>query len=900
MFMHIAHRSQQLRAAVAGVALATSLLTVSAVAAPTATAGDEPAVIPRLSSWEPGRGAVTLDGDTRILIDAGSAGRWTTGATQPGLARRTAGSVARTFSDELAEIANLRPRVSADVHRADDDDIVLRLVEDEPLGAEGYDLTIGDGPVRLTANTSTGLYYATRTLEQLLSTAPDRRTLPAGHTRDTPDQRIRQVMLDAGRKYWEPEYLENLIRQMSWNKMNTLFLHLSEAEGFRLDSPRFPGLADPDVSYDRQEIARLKRFAARHHVMLVPGIDVPGHATVISEHFGIGFGSGPDACTSEHMHSHLTPDWALDITDERTSEVTAALLQEFLPWFDAPYVHIGADELPGQLAGCPRVQDHLADDPDVATLGDLLTRYINETAEVAAAHGSRTIIYNGVEHMDSPQQDVDGDVVFMTWTGSGTVPEIPGHDEIATGPFYMTPNNYHSRYPDESWMYDEWEPSTAGDMLGSSVMNWADYNFWSDDQYFEQLMATPRAILADRTWNASPTPDTVEGFRARLDAVGAPPGFRPPASPPRVDDGEPSHHWPFDDAAYPSGWTYAGSPGNTIITEDLAGERPGTSYIVNNPELIPDGVDGDAWRFDHDRDGVGFGGLDVAPPWTVSAWVRRSGSTGDAPLLSSKHTAIKLEQYRTCARVGFTEKGVADHSFDYSTPVDEWVHLTLVAQPGNTALYVNGELTDTVDAVVDLPMRSVGDVGSSIRGDLDELKVYDEALPGEDVRAAYDSYDVAGSAEQAPCLQNVAVGADAEQSSTAYGGVAARAVDGNTSGSFGSGSVTHTAEDGSPEPYWQVDLGESYTPEQIAVWNRSDCCAARLSDYYVFLSEEPFERASLAGTVAQPGVVAFHQTGTAGRPTTIDADGASGRYVRVQPAGDAPLSLAEVQVLLPD
>lgn len=102
----------------------------------------------------------------------------------------------------------------------------------------------------------------------------------------------RQVMLDAGRKYWDVEYLENLIRQMSWHKMNTLFLHLSDAEGFRLYSPKFPGLADPDVSYAEHEIARLRKFAARHHVLLVPGIDVPGHATVISEAFDIGFGAG--------------------------------------------------------------------------------------------------------------------------------------------------------------------------------------------------------------------------------------------------------------------------------------------------------------------------------------------------------------------------------------------------------------------------------------------------------------------------------------------------------------------------------------------------------------------------------------------------------------------------------
>lgn len=885
-----------------GAALALPLVAVTA--SPAVPSGSDPAggagaVVPRPTSWAPAPGITALGPDTRILVDSRSAGRWTTGTDQPGLSRRPTVKVALTFADELGEVAGLRPRVSARTETADQDDIVLRLVHDSELGAEGYELRIGDGPTQIRANTSTGVYYATRTIEQLLTASEDTRSLQAGVVRDQPDQRIRQVHLDAGRKYWQPRYLKDLVRQMSWHKMNTLFLHLSDAEGFRLDSPAFPGLADPAVSYDQDEIEELVSFAADHHVMVVPGIDVPGHATVLSDYFDIGFGDGPNPCLPEHMHSHLTPDWGIDITDPRSTRTTAAVLEEFLPWFDAPYAHIGADELPGQLGNCPRVQDALADDSAVSTLGDLLSRFINDAEDTVTSLGKRTIIYNGVEHMSSPQQDVHDDVVFMTWEGTGSDPEIPGKDEIAIGPFYLTPNNYHNLYPDEAWMYDTWRPSLAEDMLGSGLMNWADYNFWAEDQYYEQLMAMPRAILADRTWNASTTPDTVTEFRSRVTALGPPPGVDEPAIPERVDDGDPSHHWTFDDADYPSGWTYAGSPDNTIFAEDTAGDLPGTSYIINNPTPVA-GISGQAWRFDHDRDGVGFGGLDLAPPWTFSAWVRRTAPTGNATLLSSRAAALKLEQYATCGQVGLTEKGVADHSFDYVTPTDDWVHLTLVARPGHTELFVNGEPADTVAAAVDLPMRSIGDVGSSLRGDLDEVRTYDEALAPDAVRAAYDELGVTGSDGQASCLRNVAIGADAQQSSTAYGGVAGRAVDGNTSGSFGSGSVTHTAEDGSPEPYWQADLGQSFTPTDVAVWNRTDCCASRLSNYYVFLSDEPILGGTLAGALDQPGVRAFHQAGTAGSPTRITTDGASARYVRVQLAGATPLSLAEVQVNVDD
>ncbi len=144
--------------------------------------------------------------------------------------------------------------------------------------------------------------------------------------------------------------------------------------------------------------------------------------------------------------------------------------------------------------------------------------------------------------------------------------------------------------------------------------------------------------------------------------------------------------------------------------------------------------------------------------------------------------------------------------------------------------------------------------------------------------------------------RNVAVGQPATQKSLAWGGTPDRAVDGNVNGAFSAGSVTHTAEDGSAEPWWQVDLGADIAIGEIAVWNRTDCCSDRLSDFYVLVSDHPFTSDSLAATLAEPGVTAYHEQGTAGRPTRIPTT-ASGRYVRVQLKGNAPLTIAEVEVL---
>ncbi|QKW07529.1 alpha-L-fucosidase [Streptomyces sp. NA04227] len=145
---------------------------------------------------------------------------------------------------------------------------------------------------------------------------------------------------------------------------------------------------------------------------------------------------------------------------------------------------------------------------------------------------------------------------------------------------------------------------------------------------------------------------------------------------------------------------------------------------------------------------------------------------------------------------------------------------------------------------------------------------------------------------------NLAKGRPATQSSsTQANGEAAHATDGNTDGDFFNGSVSHTGSD--TNAWWQTDLGGSASIGSIALWNRTDCCADRLSDYWVLVSDKPFDNTlTPEQQAAEPGVWSSHRTAQAGSPTTLTV-GESGRYVKVQRVGTGPLSLAEVQVFGP-
>ncbi|MFC0624375.1 glycosyl hydrolase family 95 catalytic domain-containing protein [Kribbella deserti] len=142
---------------------------------------------------------------------------------------------------------------------------------------------------------------------------------------------------------------------------------------------------------------------------------------------------------------------------------------------------------------------------------------------------------------------------------------------------------------------------------------------------------------------------------------------------------------------------------------------------------------------------------------------------------------------------------------------------------------------------------------------------------------------------------NLARGKTATQSTTAHNAPASRAVDGNTSGSWGDNSVTHTAEP-SNQAWWQVDLGKPEGLSQIAVWNRTDCCSDRLSNYWIIASENPITADTLEEARTAPGVTALRQTATAGTPTLIDLP-VTARHIRIQlESPTAPLSLAEVKL----
>ena len=171
---------------------------------------------------------------------------------------------------------------------------------------------------------------------------------------------------------------------------------------------------------------------------------------------------------------------------------------------------------------------------------------------------------------------------------------------------------------------------------------------------------------------------------------------------------------------------------------------------------------------------------------------------------------------------------------------------------------------------------------------------------GNAFASAYQTfYPLAGCGEGpsgiCPTSENLALNQPASQSSTYGNGLASLAVDGNTVGSSPwTADLQHTTTEA--QPWWQVDLGAVSTIEEVKIYNRSDCCAGRLNNFYILLSDDPFDPSKgLDSLLTDPAVRSINFSGAAGLLESINIAG-TGRYVRIQHTRETQLHLAEVEV----
>jgi hexosaminidase len=333
----------------AGVLAALTL--VFATPMPTVAAQEQaaPVMVPALTDWTPASGSYVYGRSARLV--AGSAGE-----------RRGADTLAGDLRD--AGHGTL-PVVSGGARPGD---IVVDVQPTRTaLGTDGYELRSGTR-LSITAATETGAFYGTRTLLQLLAQG-DR--IAAGRTVDVPRYQERGVGVCACYIHVSMPWLENLVREMAYHKLNQLLLEL------KVKSEAHPE-ANTWGYYTKDEIRRLVALGKRYHVEIIPEINSPGHMDPWIE-------NRPDLQLTD-SDGNKQPS-RLDITKPEAFAYYASLIDEYAQVFTSTSWHMGADEymLGSDFAKYPQILKYAQDryGPG-ATPQDAFIDFVNRVHAYAA------------------------------------------------------------------------------------------------------------------------------------------------------------------------------------------------------------------------------------------------------------------------------------------------------------------------------------------------------------------------------------------------------------------------------------------------------------------------------------------------------------------------------------
>lgn len=520
-----------------GGGLAAAAIATTGTPARAQGSTERPWTIPALQTWTARTGTFILGASVRVLVRPDQAHLLDNEAT--------------LLTGDLTTETGSPAGVDVTGRRASAGEIELRIgVPDPALGEEGYELTVGSS-VTVSANTATGVYYGTRSLLQMLRQGTQ---LPAGTGRDWPRYAERGLMLDIGRKHLAYDWIVARVREMAWLKLNYLHLHFTEDLGWRIESDQVPRVHSDDDFLTKAQIRSLIELCSRHHITVVPEVDVPGH-------MGAALRNRPEL-QLRNLFGVAEPT-KLDYTLPAARAFARSLVEEYVELFPGPWFHLGFDEFVPELQQLlyPQLARFARQSyGSTANARDGAIGFANELIGLLRDHGkSARVAHDGT--FGGTTQRLDTSAVVEWWTdfsplaiGSTSLPSprqiVAAGNRVMNIGWYPT---YYSNLPiyypvpraDLQGFYEDWRVHRFRGVLvvrgalgtpyhdiapGEPLNQGSRLSVWFDDpdrETPEQVAAGihPRLrIMAQQTWESPQLVATHAGFSTVIDRVGNAPG----------------------------------------------------------------------------------------------------------------------------------------------------------------------------------------------------------------------------------------------------------------------------------------------------------------------------------------------------------------------------------------
>lgn len=463
-------------------------------------------LMPQPASVAQGSGALRIDANFSLAF---------TGHSEPRLRR----AADRFF-------AQLRQQTGFPRFAAPKDNSTATLVvhtdhaskEVQDLGEdESYTLEVTSTGAKLNAANPLGVLRGLQTFLQLVQITPDGFSAPAVTIKDQPRFAWRGTLIDVGRHFIPLAVLKRNLDGMEAVKMNVLHLHLSDNQGFRVESKKFPKLQEQGSDgffYTQEEIRDLISYARDRGIRILPEFDMPGHSTS----FFVGYpeiASGPGPYTLDRKWGVLDP--AMNPTEEKTYKFLDDFVGEMAKLFPDQYFHIGGDEVNGkEWDANPKIQE-FKKSHNLKSNEELQSVFSQRVQKIVSKHGKTAV---GWDEIFVP--GVSKDIMIHSWRGPKSLAAAAqqGYHGILSNGYYLdlgwTAARHYAVDPlsgPAANLTDEQKKLIFG---GESAM-WSEY---VSPENIDSRIWPRNAAIAERLWSPQSVTDPASMY-ARLDVESA-------------------------------------------------------------------------------------------------------------------------------------------------------------------------------------------------------------------------------------------------------------------------------------------------------------------------------------------------------------------------------------------
>ncbi|HEY8670522.1 MAG TPA: family 20 glycosylhydrolase, partial [Terriglobales bacterium] len=399
------------------------------------------------------------------------------------------------------------------------DSAQLRIFNEHPSQAiqelgedESYKLEVTSAGAELRASTTLGIMRGLQTFLQLVHVTPEGFAVSAVVIQDKPRFPWRGLMIDSGRHFMPVDVIKRNLDGMAAVKLNVFHWHLSENQGFRVESKRFPKLqtmGSDGLYYTQEEVHDVIAYARDRGIRVVPEFDMPGHATA----WFVGYpelASAPGPYSIERKWGVFDP--AMDPTRESTYKFLDEFIGEMAALFPDKFFHIGGDEVNGKQWDANQSIQQFMRSHELKNNADLQAYFNQRVQKLVAKHGKTMEGWDEILRPDLPK-----DIVIQSWRGQKSLADAAqqGYRGLLSSGYYLDlMNSTAAHYQVDPFAGDAAKLSDADKpkILGGEACMWAEY---VSPENVDSRIWPRMAAIAERLWS----PQSITGINSMYERM---------------------------------------------------------------------------------------------------------------------------------------------------------------------------------------------------------------------------------------------------------------------------------------------------------------------------------------------------------------------------------------------